>query len=396
VGIDDLRPHSERPERPPREWTRERENGGVPPQSIRHLTSVHTIHDPRIFHKQCKSLAALGHDVALIACHDRAEVVDGVRIVPIDRPRGRLDRMVRVGGRVYRAAAGARADVYHFHDPELLWVGVLLKLRGFRVIYDVHEDVPKQVMSKPWIPRWARPLVAKAVWFVEQLAARIVDGIVAATPSIAQKFPAAKTVVVQNFPESRFAETDGSRPAAERTDAFVYTGGLMEVQGVREMAEAFALLPEGMTGTVAGTFHPPALEQEITRLPGWRRVRFLGQVPRADVLRAMDDACAGLVLNHPTLNYVDAYSTKMFEYMARGLPVVCSNFPLWAQIVGAADCGIAVDPRDPRAIADAIRALNEDDELARRLGENGRRAVGERYNWEAELDKLESLYRTVA
>jgi glycosyltransferase involved in cell wall biosynthesis len=368
----------------------------VPPQSIRHLTSVHTIDDPRIFYKQCMSLAARGHDVALVACHDRAEVVNRVRIVPIDRPRGRLDRMVRVGYRVYRAAVRAGADVYHFHDPELLWVGVLLKLRGSRVIYDVHEDVPKQVMSKPWIPRWARPLVANAVWLVEQLAARIVDGIVAATPSIAQKFPAAKTVVVQNFPESSFADSDGARPAAEREDAFVYTGGLMEVQGVREMAEAFALLPEGMTGTVAGTFHPPALEQEIVRLPGWRRVRFLGQVPRADVLRAMDGARAGLVLNHPTLNYVDAYSTKMFEYMARGLPLVCSNFPLWAQIVCDAQCGIAVDPRDPRAIADAIRSLNEDDEFARRLGENGRRAIGERYNWEAELHKLEALYRTIA
>jgi glycosyltransferase involved in cell wall biosynthesis len=102
------------------------------------------------------------------------------------------------------------------------------------------------------------------------------------------------------------------------------------------------------------------------------------------------------VLNHPTVNYVDAYSTKMFEYMARGLPVVCSNFALWVEIVGGADCGIAVDPRSPGAIADAMRTLTEDPAFARRLGENGRRAIAERYNWEAELRKLEALYRTVA
>jgi glycosyltransferase involved in cell wall biosynthesis len=86
----------------------------------------------------------------------------------------------------------------------------------------------------------------------------------------------------------------------------------------------------------------------------------------------------------------------MFEYLALGIPVVCSNFPLWTEIVGAADCGIAVDPRDPQAIAGAIRALTDDPERAARLGENGRRAIAERYNWEAELAKLEGLYQAVA
>jgi glycosyltransferase involved in cell wall biosynthesis len=364
---------------------------------IRHLTSVHSVRDPRIFHKECKSLSGLGHDVALIACHERAEVVDGIRIVPIDPPRHRSDRVVRVGWQVYRAAARERADVYHFHDPELMWVGALLKLGGSRVIYDVHEDLPKQIIGKPYIPAWARPLVSRVAAIAEKLTAQIVDGIVAATPTIARRFPAGKTVVVQNFPEASFASIDaGATPFADRSDAFVYTGGLMEVQGVREMAEAFALLPGGMTGTVAGTFHVPELEMQVAAMPGWQRVRFLGQVPRAEVLRVMGNARCGLVLNHPTVNYVEAYATKMFEYMARGMPVVCSDFPLWVDIVTTADCGIAVDPRSPRAIADAIRRLAGDAVLARRLGDNGRRAVAERFNWEAELTKLEALYRRVA
>ena len=358
------------------------------------MTTVHTIRDPRIFHKQCRSLAALGYDVGLIACHDRSEVVDGIRIVALDRPQGRLDRMLKVAWRAYRAAVAERADLYHFHDPELLWVAVLLRLRGRRVVYDVHEDVPKQIMSKHWIPARVRPLVSRAFAVVEGLAARIVDGIVAATPSIAEKFPGPATVVVQNFPETSF--TRDPAPPEDRHDAFVYTGGLMEIQGVREMAQAFALLPDGMTGTIAGRFMPAELEGEVATMPGWERVRFLGQVPRAEIVKAMDGARVGIVLNHPRPNYLEAWSTKMFEYMARGLPVVCSNFPLWAEIVGGADCGIAVDPRDPAAIADAIRRLNEDPALARRLGENGRRAVAERYNWEAELVKLEALYRRVA
>jgi glycosyltransferase involved in cell wall biosynthesis len=361
------------------------------------VTTVHSISDPRIFHKECRGLAGLGYDVGLIACHDRDEVVDGIRIVALDPPTGRLDRMVRVAWRAYRAAVAERADLYHFHDPELLWVAVLLRLGGRRVIYDVHEDVPKQIMSKHWIPARARRPVSRAFALVEGLAARIVDGIVAATPSIAAKFPGRSTVVVQNFPETSFTRTaDPAAPPAERRDAFVYTGGLMEIQGVHEMAEAFALLPDGMTGTIAGQFMPATLEAAIAATPGWRRVRFLGRVGRAEIVRAMDGARCGIVLNHPRPNYLEAWSTKMFEYMARGLPVVCSNFPLWVEIVRGADCGIAVDPRDPDAIASAIRTLNEDPERSRRLGENGRRAVAERYNWEAELVKLDALYRQVA
>jgi glycosyltransferase involved in cell wall biosynthesis len=364
------------------------------PRTILHLTSAHPVGDPRIFHKQCAGLARRGYDVGLVVAHDRAETVDGVRIVPVDRPRGRRDRMTRVAWQVHRAAARERPDVCHFHDPELLWVGALLRLRGMRVVYDVHEDVPKQVLGKHWIPPRARPLVARGAALAERLGARVLDGIVAATPSIARKFPAAKTVVVQNFPEASFTDDGAGRPP--RADAFVYAGGLMEIQGVREMAAAFALLPDGMTGTVAGRFHPPELEQEIAALPGWRRVRYLGRVGRGDVLRAIDGAAVGLVLNHPTPNYVEAWPTKMFEYMARGVPVVCSDFPLWARIVGEAGCGIAVDPHDPHAIAAAIRRLNEDPALARTLGENGRRAVRERHNWERELDRLDGLYRTLA
>jgi glycosyltransferase involved in cell wall biosynthesis len=366
-------------------------------QKIRHLTSVHSIPDARILDKECKSLARLGHDVAIIACHDRDEILDGVRIVPVDPPRGRLDRMLRVAWRVYRAAAREQADVYHFHDPELMWVAALLKLRGARVIYDVHEDVPKQIMSKHWLPRWARPLLSRAVAAVEQIVVRGLDGVVAATPSIARRFPADRTVVVQNFPEASFAAADGKAPPlGERPDAFVYAGGLMVVQGVREMMRAFALLAPEMSGTVAGPFHSRVLQDEITATPGWQRVRYLGEVPRAEVLIAMRGARCGVVVNHPTVNYLDAYSTKMFEYMANGLPVVCSNFPLWAEIVTAAECGIAVDPHDPQAIADAITSLSEDEALARRLGENGRRAIAARYNWEAELGKLEGLYRKLA
>ncbi len=364
---------------------------------VRHLTSVHAVSDTRILHKECKGLARAGYDVALIACHDRDETVDGVRVLALDRPRNRLDRATRVGWNLFRRARRERARIYHLHDPELLWVGLLLKLGGAKVVYDVHEEYPKQIMNKFWIPAWAKWFLANGAKLAERIAGRVLDAMAVATPTIAANFPAEKTIVVQNFPESTVAQTNGHAvPFEEREYAFAYTGGLTEAQGLREMMEAYALLPPGLKGTVAGRFDQDALEAEIRAGEGWKRVSFQGQVDRDGVMATIRSARCGVVVDRGISNYLEAYSTKMFEYMACGVPVVASNFPLWVRLMTEADCGVLVDPADPHAIAKAIRALAEDPEEARRLGENGRQAILHRFNWERELAKLEDLYGRLA
>ena len=231
----------------------------------------------------------------------------------------------------------------------------------------------------------------------ERICAGIFDAVVAATPSIAERFPTGKTVVVQNFPSVAAARTNSaSLPFEQRRYAFAYTGGLTEVQGVREIMSIASLLPAELAGVIAGWFDSAEVEREVQASAGWWRVDHLGEIPPDVVLDVLRGARCGIVVDHPISNYVDSYSTKMFEYMACGLPVVCSDFPLWARIVGSADCGIAVDPLDPPAAADAVAQLWKDPQEARRLGENGRRAILDRYNWEAEFAKLDALYKRLS
>ena len=180
---------------------------------VRHLTSVHAVSDTRILHKECKGLAQAGYDIALIACHDRDETVAGVRILALDRPRNRFDRATRVGWNLFRRARRERARIYHLHDPELLWVGFLLKLGGARVVYDVHEEYPKQIMNKFWIPSWAKWFLANGAKLAERISGRVLDAMVVATPTIAANFPAGKTIVVQNFPEATVPVRPGGSSA---------------------------------------------------------------------------------------------------------------------------------------------------------------------------------------
>jgi glycosyltransferase involved in cell wall biosynthesis len=361
---------------------------------IRHLTSVHRVDDNRIWYRECRDLAAAGHDVALIVGKPQIGPLDGVPVIGVGSPRSRIDRATRVVWKVFRAARRERAEIYHFHDPELIWAGLLLKLLGQRVVYDVHEDTPKQIMDKAWIPTWARRILAAGTGLVERAAAQAFDGIVAATPSIARRFPAGKTAIVQNFPRTAAARVDGNAPAFDgRPYAFAYTGGLKVNQGIREIVATAALLPADLGDAVlAGWTDDDALEQELRASEGWKRIRFLGLVKPDEVFDAMHNSRCGVVLSHPIGNYLESYSTKMFEYMACGIPVVVSDFPFWQQLVADADCGVTVDPLRPEGVVKAVEALCRDPEEARRLGENGRRAILERYNWENEFAKLESLY----
>ena len=366
---------------------------------IRHLTSVHQLGDNRIFHRECKGLADAGHDVALIVGQPPAGPVAGVPVLGVGSGRNRVDRATRVVGRILRVAVRERARIYHLHDPELLWAGLLLKLLGHHVVYDVHEDAPRQIMNKFWIPWWARRILSIGTMLMERAAAAVCDGIVAATPAIAERFPPGKTVVVQNFPRSAIArarEADtgdfGNRP-----HTFAYTGGLAAVQGLREIVETAALLPVDLgDAVVAGFFDDAALERRARASGGWKRIRFLGRVTPDEVPEVIRSARCGLVIDHPISNYLESWSTKMFEYMACGVPVVCSDFPFWKRLVADADCGIVVDPMDTEAVAKAVEALCRDPEQARRLGENGRRAVLDRYRWENEFAKLEDLYGRIA
>lgn len=364
---------------------------------ILHLTSVHSPFDGRIFHKECKTLAGAGHEAILVVPHGREEVREGVRIKPVPKPKTRRQRMTTTLWHVYKAAVAEDASVYHFHDSELIPVSLLLRLRGKRVIYDVHEDLPRQILSKQWIPLWLRGGIARIAELTERLSATQFNGVVAATSVIARRFPQSKTVTVQNFPILGEVVPPDSFPYRERDPLIVYAGGITEFQGIRELIGAMALLPASLGAKLilAGQFDPPALETEVKKMPGWDRVLFMGQQQRKDVMRLLNTTRIGVVVDHPIPNYLDGYSTKLFEYMASRIPVVVSAFPLWRELLAGIDCGVFVNPLNPNAIAEAIQWLLTHPEEAAAMGKRGQEAVLARYNWETEARKLLSVYQRV-
>ncbi len=362
---------------------------------IVHLTSVHSALDVRIFHKEAKTLARAGHDVTLIAPHDRDEWVGGVRIVALPRPLNRLDRLFHLVWLLFRRALQQKARVYHLHDPELLGVGLLLKVAGRQVIFDAHENLPKQILSKQWIAPILRRPLAVVVGLIEKAFVLSYDRVVVATEDIAKRFRGKHPIVIHNYP---ILEMMHPRNVAHATDdecVLVYVGVISRTRGAVEMVRALQRLPHRMRVRLdlIGRFEPGDLEDELKALEGYERVRFLGWHSMPQVYRQIADADIGLLCLHPEPNHITALPTKLFEYMAAAIPVIASNFPLWIEIIERNQCGKVVDPLDPADEADAIASLMENPELGREMGKNGRRAVLEKYNWGREAENLLQVYR---
>ena len=363
---------------------------------VAHLTSVHDYRDHRIFFKECRTLAEAGLAVTLIAPGNADAVIDGVRIRVVSPYRNRTERMTRTVWGVYRAAARENADLYHFHDPELIFVGLLLKLRGKRVIYDVHEDMTRTMLRKRWLPAPLIPLLpilARAIGIVESMAIRIFDATVLVIPMNERGFPSNKCVLVRNFPLAReFPPT--VRPYHGRPPLAAYVGGIGAGRGAKDMVIAMSLIPMDLEArlALAGWFQPPELESELRALPGFDRIDLLGDRSRDDVAKLLSEARIGLCVLHPVPGYPESYPVKLFEYMAAGIPVIASDFPVWRAIVEGAGCGMLVEPGQPAALAASLTFLLQNQEAAEAMGERGRRAMVDRYHWGPEGRRLVALY----
>lgn len=366
---------------------------------IVHIGSGHPARHVRIFQKECRTLAASGYHVAFIAVHDRAEVADGVDILPIRQPRGRFDRICVWPWDVLVKALQQRGDLYHLHNPSLLPIGQLLRFAGATVVYDMHENTPKWLLTAGWVPSWARPGCALAWKTMERLMLRGMP-VVFAEASYAGDYPWVRTSeVVQNMPDvDRLLSIAAAK---DDVPTLVYLGVVEPGRGAVVTLEAMRILRErGRTvhwsciGPV-GDGHRAEILALAERYGLSDQVRLHGAVTPEEGWRLVAQCHIGVALLEPWPNFVESYPTKLFEYMGLGLPVITSGFPLYREVIEGHGCGVCVDPQDPEETAEAIERLLCDAELSAGMGARGRNAVREVYRWRTEGLKLVRFYQSI-
>ncbi len=357
------------------------------------FSTVHRAADDRIFHKEARSLARAGYNVVVFAAAPHDGVLDGVRIRALSLPSSRFRRAF-ASPKLVGAILKEKAEVHHFHDPELLPAGLLLRLLGKKAIYDAHEDLPKDVLSKPYLRRWLRPVLSGVIDPVERWSARRMSGVLAATDSIGKRFR--RATVIHNYPVlAQVVRSQTTPPCNTGPGPFVvFFGTITRIAGAREMLAAVNAVSNRFPVRLKllGVFEDRALRSEGLRSGLGGRVEYQGFVPMPEVYQHYRGALAALVLLHPVPKFLESMPIKMFESMACGVPIIASDFPLWRRIVHDQGCGLVVDPLNVPQVADAIIYLIEHPEEAKKMGRRGRELVEKKYNWESESKKLLLLY----
>ena len=362
---------------------------------ILHITTAHKNDDVRIFHKEIKSLKKAGFNISLISQGDSDQIIDGINIYSVPFSKNRIDRFLITNLKILFRVIKINPKICHFHDPDFIFPAMILRLLGKKIIYDIHEDVPRQILSKFWIPIVFRKLISNLVAFLEFISTRIFfSWIIAATPLIASRFPRNKTETIMNYPKLSEFHNDSSYQIKETS--LIYIGALGVTRGINELIEAFSNISnKSVKLYLAGSFESEKIKEITLEKIKNKNIEYLGFLNRIDVEKYLSKTKIGVVVLQPTESYIDSYPTKLFEYMAMGLPVIGSNFPIWEEIIKKNNCGLTVDPLNPEEFSNAIDWLLDNPIEAQKMGDRGRKAVYSKYNWNVEENKLINSYKGI-
>jgi len=358
---------------------------------ICHCSVLHNLDDSRILHKECISLAKAGYDITFIAKPAtnylfEKDSYQGVKLQALTRNNRLFNNLF-----LFWTILNQKMKVVHFHDPELIIVGLFLKLLGKNVIYDVHENVRQDIFHKKWISPSLRFVLSKFFVFLEFMANICFDGIVTATPVIAENFNNNNTTVIRNLPPLKKQEV--LVEVKRKKNIIIYIGSLSEARGINELILAAEYLTGEAELWLLGGWIDQSFKLKCEMMVGFKNTRYLGIVSHEEVSKILNEASIGLCTLHPIDTFKDSYPIKVFEYMQNGLPVLMSNFEMWYELFGNL-CNYT-DPLNPLVMAKQIKDMLDNPARLQEMSAKGKLIINEQYNWDTESKILEGLYSKI-
>lgn len=372
-------------------------------KNICYLSSGQSRRDGRTFWRMGVSLVSAGYDVTYVVCDREPDDIEhGVRMISSGFSTGnRIKRMLCSRKYLYNKALEVNADIYHIGEPELIPLGLKLKRIGKKIIFDMREDFPRLIFEKDYISKVLRKPISLILENYMGKSLKKFDAIFSVTPHIVEyiknKWECNEVHLVTNYP---FADKDFKLSFDEydnRGNVLCYVGNAYRISRQEITFKALEKISE-IKYIIAGNIEKD-YKSELVFLPYWGKIDFIDGIERDELIKLYRRISIGNCLRDFTDTGAPKGSLgviKIFEYMERALPIICTNVELWKDIVDKYKCGIYVNPNNPDEIGEALLYLIQHKEEAYQMGQNGRRAVLEEYNWENQANQYVDIINKVA
>lgn len=375
-------------------------------QTIYIMSSLHRWNDDRTYYREALSLKKYYKVVICGVGNFYFKKIGNVEIYGVPE-RKKIYKRILSWFKLLKLALKIPASIYHFHDPELILISIIIKIlkKDSKIIYDIHEKILDTIQEKIWISKPLRRIMFYLWPILETYSIkRYIDYIVTASDDIAMEYQKYKNkvVIIRNYAHSDFFKYNDSKIIEKKHNLYnnslivIYAGSLMRAKGILEIVKAIKYVDRkyDIKLILTNNFNNTDFEKKVKKCAN-NQVIFTGRLPYKEVFEYLKMSDIGLVCYYPISNYLNGIDRmlKIFEYMSVGLPIIISNFPTWNNFIAKNQCGITVDPMSPKSIAKAIEWFISHPEEMVKMGENGKKAIKEKYNWDMESQKLVNVYR---
>ncbi|MFC1619024.1 glycosyltransferase [Candidatus Neomarinimicrobiota bacterium] len=362
-------------------------------------TSAHNWDDIRILRKEAVSLVK-EYQVELHApAPFEYREYEGIKIYGLPgwekvSDRGKIRKELR------RRLKESDADIFHFHDPELILLGLSAKLfYRKQVIYDIHEDYPSYILHKSWIIKPMRGLIAACLRCLERLAGRIFNHLITTSTAINDRFAHYPSTIIANYPRLLLNGNFPEKP--EGTVAFVYAGSMEDIRGIRELGHAFIKASDrssvkmklNIAGPIRGSVE---FKNDMLTIFNHPLIEYHGVLEFEKAMELMNCCHVGLIPFLPVASNQNIVPHKLFDYMVAGLAVMATDYPGWPQELTDGKIGILFNPNDLDATVEHLLAVAGEPQQLQQMGRYAFELVREQFSWDSQEEKLLHVYESFA
>jgi len=363
-------------------------------KSICHITTTPQLSIPRLL-RESSTAIAMGIKPYIVAQGETYEE-DGISFIGVQSEKSRFKRMIFTSREIVKKALKIDADIYQIHDPELLPFALKFKKLGKVVIFDSHEFYGIQIELKSYIPQCLRKIISKAYTYYETFICKRIHAVIAVcTVNGIDYFKgrSKKTILLSNLPDNEiFKNSDVSHKSNDAKNV-VYSGSISYSRGITNVIRAIGRV-EGKL-YLCGPIVSESYYKEISNMNEFMYVDYKGILSRQEIIDILIISNIGIstLLHVGQYSEIDTLPTKVYEYMALGLPVIISDTKYAQKLNEKYQFGICVNPNNANQIADAMEYLSLNSMEAVEMGKRGMELVNNHFNWRVEEQKLKKLYQ---